>query len=224
MRTRWGIKTSWVVVALVAMLGSAVILPAGPVSAQPASAETRSLEAFITDLVAPDLDRFWTMTARDNGLPYSSPKLRLFKAGDLVVSPCGNEIVGGHMYCPQNSTIYLDLSARTDSSFARLWQQDRDFAVVLIIAHEWGHHVQRQMGLMHGGRTVRQVELQADCMAGLYARYGELTGKMEPGDLDEGIAISLESGDPTHGTGRERSQAFMTGYREYSGAACGLRG
>lgn len=218
----WGIKVSFVVVALVTMLGSSVIVPASQVSAQPVRAETRSLEAFITDLVVPDLDKFWTMTARDNGLAYSSPKVRLFQAGDLVISPCGNEIVGGHMYCPQNSTIYLDLSAKSDASFARLWRQDRDFAVVAIVAHEWGHHVQRQLGLMQG-RSVRQTELQADCMAGLYARYAELTGKLDPGDLDEGVAIALESGDASHGTGRERSQSFMVGYRQYNGTACGLR-
>jgi predicted metalloprotease len=221
--TRWGIKVSFVVVALVAMLGSAVSVPAAPASAQPAPA-TRTLESFITDLVVPDLDKFWTMTARDNGLSYASPKVRLFQAGDLVMSPCGNDIVGGHMYCPNNSTIYLDLSARSDASFARLWQQGRDFAVVAIVAHEWGHHVQRQLGLMQGNRSVRQVELQADCMAGLYTRYAELTGKLDPGDLEEGVAIALESGDPSHGTGRERSQSFMVGYRQYSGAACGLRG
>jgi uncharacterized protein len=213
-----------VVVAFVAMLGGAAIVPATPASAQPAPATTRTLESFITDLVVPDLDKFWTMTARDNGLTYTSPKVRLFQAGDLVMSPCGNEIVGGHMYCPQNSTIYLDLSAKSDASFARLWWQDRDFSVVAIVAHEWGHHVQRQLGLMQGGRSVRQIELQADCMAGLYARYAELTGKLDPGDLEEGVTIALESGDPSHGTGRERSQSFMVGYRQYNGAACGLRG
>jgi predicted metalloprotease len=220
---RLRIRFTFVVVALVVTLAGAVIVPATSASAQPAPA-TRTLESFIIDLVVPDLDKFWTMTARDNGLSYATPKVRLFQAGDLVMWPCGNDIVGGHMYCPKNSTIYLDLSARSDASFARLWRQDRDFAVVAIVAHEWGHHVQRHLGLMQGSRSVRLVELQADCMAGLYTRYAELTGKLDPGDLEEGVAIALESGDPSHGTGRERSQSFMVGYRQYTGAACGLRG
>ena len=102
-----------------------------------------------------------------------------------------------------------------------------------MIAHEVGHHVQQQLGTSDEVSRLRReqpgesnalsvrLELQADCYAGLFARWAAMKGRLDPGDVEEGIYISNISGDrpgtpPTdpraHGTGEQRVGAFLRGY------------
>ena len=193
-------------------------------AAAPASAQTQapSVESFVTDLVVRDVDAFWTQTARANNRPYSSPRIRLMQNGQPAISACGKEPIRGHTYCGADRTIYLDVSTTNAYSFGSLYRANEDFAIVAIIAHEWAHHVQNVTGLWRGAASQTQLELQADCMAGLFTRWAEGQGRLDPGDLDEGIAIATRSGDPAHGTGPQRADSFLRGYRAYSGAACGI--
>jgi predicted metalloprotease len=195
--------------ALVVGIGHLLASPPTPVSAQ-----TRTVESFITTLVVPDVDNFWRLTASQANLAYSPPRVRLMRSGEFLLSSCGSGPASGHSYCGLDRTIDLDVSSASRQSFGTLWQANQDYAIVTIIAHEWAHHVQNVAGLRRSGILL---ELQADCMAGLFTRWAERAGKLDPGDLNEGVAIALSSGDPTHGTGLQRVGAFRTGY---SGAAC----
>src|SRR5207248_1561436 len=138
--------------------------------AQAGPASRRSLDTFLTRDVVPVLDRFWSNTARLNGFPYTTPNVRLFRPAPSVTSACDRSPVASHMYCTLDRTLYLDLGQGEAYSFGSLWQRDKDFAIVLIVAREWGHHVQHQLGLANLAASVREIELQADCMSGLFAR------------------------------------------------------
>jgi hypothetical protein len=199
---------------------AAQTVPAPTVGTPPITAPP-TLDSFVRDLVIPHVDDFWRQAFRANGRIYTSPNLQLLRPGQTTT--CGGERSGGHGYCFLDRTLALDLGSAHELSFGTIWRRGEDYAIVAIIAHEFAHHVQNLLGItpMTGPTQVR--ELQADCMAGLYTRYAELKGYLDPGDLDEGIAISLRSGDPSHGSGAQRAEAFRRGYNGYSGAACGIR-
>jgi predicted metalloprotease len=206
----------------VAIFGLVLGVPR-PAMAQAGPAPRRTLDTFLNRDVAPVLDTFWSDTARVNGFAYTSPNVRLFRPAPSVTSACDRSPVASHSYCALDRTLYLDLGQSEAYSFGSLWQRDKDFAIVLIVAHEWGHHVQHQLGLTERAASVRDVELQADCMAGLFTRYADERGLLDPGDLEEGFDVSMASGDPTHGTGPERTRAVQTGYESYRLSACGIR-
>jgi predicted metalloprotease len=108
---------------------------------------------------------------------------------------------------------------------------------VIVVAHEWGHHIQAQLGFDLGVVPDRagevpaiEFEQQADCLAGAYAIDAEMTGWLDPGDVDEALYMTEISGDPpgtswndprAHGTGDERIDAFLNGYSGGLGA-CNL--
>jgi hypothetical protein len=98
-------------------------------------------------------------------------------------------------------------------------QRIGDFAPIVVMAHEWGHHVQALLGLAPArGNTV---ELHADCLAGAYASDAGQRGLLDPGDITEAVAMSAAAGDPlglpqdtpgAHGINDDRITAFMRGY------------
>jgi predicted metalloprotease len=116
-------------------------------------------------------------------------------------------------------------------------RQIGDFAWVIVVAHEWAHHIQAQLGFDLGVGPDRagdappiELEHQADCLAGAYAIDAERTGWLDAGDIDEALTMTEISGDPpgtawddpgAHGTGDERTDAFLTGYSR-SLAGCDL--
>ena len=216
-------RRSFLLVATVAAMLSLVLGAPSAAHAQARPATQRPLDAFLTRDVLPVIDQFWSDTARENGFAYTKPNVRLFQPGPTVVSACDQSPVASHSYCALDRTLYLDLGRSQSYSFGALWQRDKDFAVVLIVAHEWGHHVQHQLGLEDQAASIRDFELQADCMSGLFARYADERGLLDPGDLDEGIEVSMASGDPSHGSGPERARAVTRGYQSYSLSACGIR-
>jgi predicted metalloprotease len=105
-----------------------------------------------------------------------------------------------------------------------------DFAPILVLAHEWGHHLQTVLGIAPSpGNTC---ELQADCLAGAYASDAAQRGLLDPGDITEAVAMSAAAGDPlglpqdtpgAHGINDDRVTAFMCGYLGGVGA-CALLG
>jgi predicted metalloprotease len=126
-------------------------------------------------------------------------------------------------YCVIDEKIYYSAEFRT-----LIENQIGDFAWVIVVAHEWGHHIQAKLGFDLGVVPDRagevapiELEQQADCLAGAYAIDAELSGWLDPGDIEEALTITEISGDPpgtawndprAHGTGDVRIDAFMSGY------------
>lgn len=194
-----------------------------------------------------DTEEVWAeIFARDVGQPYEPPTLVLFKGA--TESPCGGaSAASGPFYCPADEKAYLD----TDF-FVTLDQRlgaGGDFAAAYVVAHEVAHHVQNELGIL-GQVTVmrRQVsqveanqltvrlELQADCLAGVWARYAqERFNSLERGDIAEAMNAAAQIGDDTlqrnagrtvqphtftHGTSEQRQRWFRRGYEQAQIVAC----
>ena len=222
------------------------ILPTGPSAPPVAPNQSPSASGgdpvrdFVSVVLA-DTEDTWRAIFRDLGTQYREPKLVLFTGA--VQSACGSASAAvGPFYCPSDQKLYLDLS------FFRALR-DRlgapgDFAQAYVIAHEVGHHVQNLLGLgqIRGGRgagdnnvSVRR-ELQADCLAGVWAHHAEQARKiLEPGDLEEAIRAAAAIGDDrlqrqsqgtvvpdsfTHGTSAQRVRWLRAGLESGDVARC----
>ena len=178
----------------------------------------------------------WTAYFQQMGRTYHDPRLTLFSGG--VQSACGYAQTSvGPFYCPADHKVYLDLQF-----FQEL--QNRlgaggDFARAYVVAHEIGHHVQNELGIMQqvsrqGGASQKganglsvRVELQADCFAGVWAkRANDAKHLLETGDIEEGMNAAAAVGDDrlerqargyvvpdsfTHGTSAQRVSWFKRG-------------
>lgn len=104
------------------------------------------------------------------------------------------------------------------------------FAVSYVVAHEWAHHVQQLLGLLHGRHSIR-IELQADCLAGVWGHTAWARNLVSNADIDRTLRLANLIGDVpgtpagagTHGTGQQRVSAFLAGYNSGSPAACADR-
>ena len=173
---------------------------------------------------------------RQVGRDYRAPTLVLFS--DVTQSPCGGASgATGPFYCPADQKAYLD----TDF-FATLSRQlgaKGDFAAAYVIAHEVAHHVQNELGILSQVEKLRRqssqteanaltvrLELQADCLSGVWAR--SVDGLLEPGDMEEALNAARMIGDDrlqkragrvpqphtfTHGTSAQRASWFTKGYQ-----------
>jgi predicted metalloprotease len=159
------------------------------------------------------------------GDAYTQPKLVLFEGG--VNSGCGQADSGmGPFYCPADRNVYLDASFFDE--LARRFGAPGDFAAAYVIAHEVGHHIQTVLGIseqVHKARraasqaqgnalSVRQ-ELQADCLAGVWAHHNR--DLLEAGDIEEGMRAAQAIGDDTlmRGSGRRvNPESFTHGTSE----------
>jgi predicted metalloprotease len=184
-----------------------------------------------------DLEDRWEMIFQRLGRSYVPTPLVLFRGG--TDTACGfGQRASGPFYCPADRRVYLDLSFMDD--LLRLGGKG-DFSLAYVVAHEVGHHVQT---LLHPermrGRSSPQesvaVELQADCYAGVWAHYANKERDfLEPGDIEEGIATAAAVGDDhiqrssgvavspetfTHGSSRQRQEAFTIGFRSGDIASC----
>ena len=194
-----------------------------------------------------DTEEIWSRIFQEQlGRTYSPTTLVLFK--QVTASPCGNASgATGPFYCPNDKKVYLD----TDF-FVTLRQQlgaGGDFAAAYVVAHEVGHHVQDELGILSQVNDVRQrsseadsnalsvrIELQADCLAGLWARNAaEQFGSIEEGDIAEAMNAAAHIGDDTlqrnagrrpmpdsftHGTSEQRQRWFATGFKGGDITAC----
>ena len=181
----------------------------------------------------------WDEVFRAAGSRYERPKLVLFSGG--VDSACGSaSSASGPFYCPGDHQVYLDMSFFNDMT-QRLGGGG-DFAYAYVIAHEVGHHVQTLLGVSakvnearrrgqnvqgDGGLLVRQ-ELQADCLAGVWANRSEKKLQwLETGDVEEALNTATAIGDDrlqkqsqghvvpdafSHGTSEQRVRWFRTGF------------
>lgn len=139
---------------------------------------------------------------------YQPPRLVLFS--QAVQSACGTtSSAAGPFYCPLDSQVYLDLSFFQELD--RRFGAPGDFAQAYVIAHEVGHHLQNQLGIAERVHAARQrisqeegnalsvrMELQADCLAGVWAHYANRDANMlDPGDIEEGLTAAQAIGDDT---------------------------
>jgi hypothetical protein len=194
-------------------------------------------EEFVSTVLG-STDEFWTAEFAQQGRQYTRPELVLFRGS--TQSGCGGAaaMIGPH-YCPVDSTIYLD-----ETFFIQLQTQlgaiGGDVAEAYVIAHEVGHHVQNVSGFLDYDRRDNQnsiqVELQADCFAGLWASSLKNTGIFEnENEIKEAIDAASAVGDDriqaqtqgqvspetwTHGSSQDRMQAFVDGYNTGDYAVC----
>ncbi len=173
-----------------------------------------ALEAFVA-FIANDLNTFWERSFRVFGAPYLAPmSVELYT--EPIETPCGPAELNNAFYCPVTHSIFYDgnfLNVKGTSI--------GDFAVAVVIAHEFGHAVQALLGLL-GGFTI-QLELQADCMAGAFTKYAKSFGLLTEIDLGEAFDLLALIGDPegipffvpgAHGTAEQRNEAYMAGFTE----------
>jgi predicted metalloprotease len=237
-----------IVIALIAMFFGADpamimdMLQERPVAPSPSatvgrpSAEESQAADFVAVVLA-DTEDTWQAIFRDSGRRYAEPTLVLFN--DAVESACGYARAAvGPFYCPADRKVYLDLGF-----FAELHQRFQapgDFAQAYVIAHEVGHHVQNLLGLSQKVQTLRRqsdevqanrlsvmLELQADCLAGVWAHHADRARHiLEAGDIEEALNAASRIGDDrlqmqsrgyvapdafTHGTSAQRVHWFKRG-------------
>jgi predicted metalloprotease len=180
----------------------------------------------------------WGAYFRNMGKTYVPPKLVLFSG--QVSSACGfASAAAGPFYCPGDHKVYIDLSFYRQ--LATEFGAPGDFARAYVIAHEVGHHVQNLLGITDAAAQAEQrasrvganhvsvqIELQADCFAGVWAAQANSARKiLEPGDLEQGLKAASSVGDDTlqkraqgtvvpdsftHGTSAQRVGWFSRGF------------
>ena len=194
-----------------------------------------------------DTEEIWAEVFRKEvGQPYNPATLVLFKGA--TQSPCGGASgASGPFYCPADKKAYLDTDFFT--TMERRMGAGGDFAAAYVVAHEIAHHVQNELGILGKANTIRRqvsqsesnqisvrIELQADCLSGLWARYAEARfGSIEPGDLEEAVNAARQIGDDTlqrnagrrpnphtftHGTSEQRQRWFAQGYKNPTIPSC----
>ena len=200
------------------------------------SAEEKELVEFVSVILA-DTEETWDAIFRQSGRTYRAPRLVLFR--DFVDSACGMaQSAMGPFYCPRDQQVYIDLGFY--DQLKNRFKAPGDFAQAYVIAHEVGHHIQTLLGIsekVHSARgklsstegnklSVKQ-ELQADCLAGVWAYHANSARQLlEEGDIEEGLAAASAIGDDTlqkqssgyvspdsftHGTSAQRVKWFKIG-------------
>lgn len=191
------------------------------------------------DAILVETEEVWGELYRQSGETYPEPDLVLYSGS--TPTGCGyGQAAMGPFYCPPDRAIYLDLSFF--NQLQRMGAQG-EFAVAYVIAHEVAHHVQNVEGVLSRSRSNAisvQTELQADCLAGIWAHHAEGN---EPGDrielteadIESGISAAAAVGDDaiqqragqavrpetfTHGSSRQRVDAFLSGYRSGDYGVC----
>jgi len=204
-----------------------------------ATAEEQELAQFVS-VVLKDTETIWGKIFQESGSTYRQPTLVLF-SGE-VASACGYASASsGPFYCPGDEKVYIDLEF-----FANLQKRlgaYGDFAMAYVIAHEIGHHVQNQLGILdqvnsqrarlsetESNKLLVRLELQADFLAGMWAHYEESLPDrpIETGDIEEAMNAAASVGDDvlqkkyqgrvypdsfTHGSAAQRKEWFRKGYQ-----------
>jgi len=201
-----------------------------------ASPEEKRLAEFVSVVLA-DTEDTWQTLFRGMGKTYEEPKLVLFSGA--VESACGTASTAvGPFYCPMDQKVYIDLRFYND--LKNRFGAPGDFAQAYVIAHEVGHHVQNLLGIAEKVQSLRSrsneteanklsvmMELQADCLAGVWAHHADRARKiLEQGDIEEALNAASSIGDDrmqrqarghvtpdsfTHGSSAQRVRWFKRG-------------
>jgi predicted metalloprotease len=223
-----------------------------PSQAPPASgggrmANAPDAESELVDFVSfviGDLQKFWAADFQNAGRAYEPTRLVLFR--QATDTGCGTgSAQTGPFYCPLDHQVYVDLGFFRE--LADRFQAPGDFAQAYVLAHEVGHHVQTLTGITQQVESVSRenpdernalsvrVELQADCLAGVWAHSTFERGLLEQGDLEEGLNAAAAVGDDriqaettgrispenfTHGTAEQRAAWFKRGFDGGDASTC----
>ena len=201
------------------------------------TAEEKELDAFLSVVLA-DTEDYWKEIFAQYGMTYREPTLNIYS--DSINTGCGlASSKVGPFYCPNDERIYIDLSFYHD--LKTNYDAEGDFALAYVLAHEVGHHVQKQLGTLQKVYQLREqmseaefnkymvrLELQADYYAGVFAHYTQENGYLEEGDFQEAMDAAAGVGDDriqekawgqvipdkfTHGTSEQRMKWFNRGYK-----------
>jgi predicted metalloprotease len=205
-------------------------------AAAPATIEPSAVAPFLDSVLA-DVDAYWHEMDAAAGRPAPSVRHVWVAPGAQVDTGCGVKAADtAAFYCSADDTIYIGqafASALYNGVLASLPGQRAgfgraigDFAVAYVVAHEYGHNVQQEKGVLTSGKRALPTELNADCLAGTWARWDYGKGRLDPGDAQEGLDAALAVGDfdllspQHHGTPQERRDALQTGLNSDSPSAC----
>jgi len=201
--------------------------------------EPTTIDVFLTRLLR-NIDSYWTTTFERAALP--EPQVRYFwiEPGDVVMTGCGAPADDrAAFYCPGDDTIYVAQRFAADlyrglvhglpGESAGYGRAVGDFAVAYVLAHEYAHNLQQELGVFDNriSSSAKPFELQADCLAGTWAHSVYERGQLEPGDLEEATNAALAVGDfdvgnaQHHGTPTERRDALLDGFRSGRPSGCG---
>jgi predicted metalloprotease len=203
--------------------------------------------ADMISVVIADTEEVWRRVFAANGRQYEEPRLVLFDG--MTRSACGlGQAAMGPFYCPADKNAYIDLSFYRD--LRERFNAPGDFAQAYVIAHEIGHHVQNLLGVsgevhrmrqqvsnVEGNRLSVRLELQADCLAGVWANRSREGAniRLEAGDVEEALAAASAIGDDrlqrqssgtiapdsfTHGSSAQRVRWFRRGFESGDPDAC----
>ena len=212
--------------------------------ANPTRADDRNLQ--FVSVVLRDTEVVWDKLFKEGGAQYVQPRLVMFNG--YTPTACGTgQSAMGPFYCPLDQKVYLD------TAFFQTLRNELggggDFAEAYVIAHEIGHHVQNQMGLLQKVDKLRgrvsqtqynalqvRLELQADCYAGVWAHHAQAQRQiLEQGDIEKAMNTAAKIGDDalqkrsqgyvvpdsfTHGSSAQRVRWFTTGLKTGSVQAC----
>lgn len=231
--------------ALIDLMSGVQSTTQAPIESVPTGPVTDEIGRFASVVLAETEDT-WQQLLPQEGHRYENPRLVLFTGA--VQSACGTTSSAvGPFYCPQDRKLYLDVSFFKEMS-QRLGAPG-DFAQAYVIAHEVGHHVQnllgiaekvsrlqRQSGEAEGNALSVRMELQADCLAGVWGYHANHErGLIEPGDFEEGLAAAAAIGDDrlqkmsrgyvqpeswTHGSSQQRKTWLRKGLESGNPALC----
>ena len=195
--------------------------------------------------VLDDTQNTWTqLLPQQAGIPYRHAKLVLFR--DYTQSGCGGaESATGPFYCPEDEKVYIDLAFFDELS--QRFGAPGQFAQAYVLAHELGHHIQKLTGIEGKVHQLQEsdsreanplsakLELQADCLAGVWAHSTQQRGLLEKGDVESALGAASAVGDDhiqkmatghvspesfTHGSSQQRMYWFNTGLDNGTIAAC----
>ena len=206
------------------------------------SPSTAAVERDYLTAIADDVQRVWRREFSASHLTYRRARVVLFSS--KVKSDCGEHEDAGPFYCPADQTVYLDLRFFTNLL-------DRagagSAAQAYLVGHEFGHHVQQLLGIAGavadaneadpGGKNARsvKVELQADCLAGVWGRSAYPRSELTVADLYQALKAAEVIGDDylqraagdvvdsaawTHGSSQQRKYWVRTGYETGRPSSC----
>jgi hypothetical protein len=217
--------------------------PVGTVS-DPARTAAEKKEVEFVSFVLDDVQHTWDRMLPQAGASYRHAKLVLFR--DVTRSACGTaESATGPFYCPGDEKVYVDLGFFDE--LRERFGASGEFAQAYVLAHEIGHHVQKLLGIEAQTRRLQQrnpaagnalsvrLELQADCLAGVWANSTEQRSMIDQSDIDSGMGAAAAVGDDrlqkmatgrvspesfTHGSSAQRKEWFKRGLESGRVSAC----
>ena len=199
--------------------------------------EPGTIGAFLTDVLQ-SVDGYWTRTFAASDLPEPRVRYVWVPAGRAVATGCGTPAGDdAAFYCPADDTIYVAerFAAAIYQGLIRGLPGERsggraigDFGVAYLVAHEYAHNLQAELGYFRLGRanSTKPLELQADCMAGAWGAAVYAEGHLQPGDVEEALSTVLAVGDfdygnaNHHGTPEERRAAWRAGFDSGDPSVC----